>query len=196
MRGNLYRHGRGATANLLAIPRNKRTGALLLIVLGLIGTGGYYGYKYVTRDTNPIPIPLRSELTFSPFVIPEKVQSYTVSDYKFNTAENKVQILTYVVHAQDGINVSVSEYQQPSEFTDIPEYKDRFLSNIIKQYATVQTASGNIYLGRLPKQDNRQLGVMLERGLLVFLNPDKELSETQWHQIGDVLEIQKVADEK
>jgi hypothetical protein len=33
---------------------------------------------------------------------------------------------------------------------------------------------------------------MIERGLLVFMNPDKELSEAEWRSIGDQLEIQKV----
>jgi hypothetical protein len=196
MRGNLYRHGRGATANLLAIPRNKRTVLLLLIILALLGYGCYDAYRYLTRDTNPIPSQMRSELNFSPFILSTDLKQYTTTDYKFSTAEGKVQILSYVLRTADGTAISVSEYPQPSEFTDIPEYKDRFLTNVIKQYANVQTANGTIYLGRLPKQENRQLGIVLERGLIVFLSPDKELGEAQWHQLGDSLEIQKVSNTK
>ena len=33
---------------------------------------------------------------------------------------------------------------------------------------------------------------MLERGLIVFLYPSKDLDTTVWHQIGDQLQIQAV----
>ncbi len=94
----------------------------------------------------------------------------------------------------DGNTVTVSEYSQPPEFTEIPEYKNRFLSNVINQYDTVQTSNGTIYLGRATKQDKKQLALMIERGLLVFMSPDKDLANAQWRSIGDQFEIQKITD--
>jgi hypothetical protein len=88
--------------------------------------------------------------------------------------------------------VTLSEYPQPPQFNDIPEYRDRFLNNIASQYKTVQSASGVIYLGKMVKQDGRQLGIMLERGLIVFMNPERELSDAEWRQLGDLLEIRKI----
>lgn len=162
----------------------------VLVVLALI-TSGAGSYWYMTRDNNSIPSQIKRQLTFSPFVLPGDTKKYSVTDYKFSTAENKVQILSYLIHLKDG-TITVSEYPQPPEFTDIPEYKDRFLSNVINQYDTVQTANGTIYLGRAIKQNNEQLAIMIERGLLVFMKPDKELDSTQWRNLGDQLEIQKV----
>lgn len=160
---------------------------LCAITLIASGTGALLLF---TRDTSPIPAQIRSQLTFSPFVLPNN-SGYVTTDYKFNAAEDKVHILSYLVTSKD-VTVSVSEYTQPPEFTDIPEYKDRFLSNIAKQYDTVQTSNGAIYLGRQALQNNKQLGVMIERGLLVFMSPDKDLDSTQWRSLGDQLEIQKI----
>jgi hypothetical protein len=149
------------------------------------------GYWYITRDISPLPAAIRSQLTFSPFVIPKKAKAYPTTDYKFDVVENKEHVLSYVIHTKD-VAVTVSEYTQPSEFSEIPEYKDRFLSNVTKQYATVQTSNGTIYLGRLSRQNNKQLAIMIEKGLLVFMSPTKDLDQAQWRNLGDQLEVQKV----
>jgi hypothetical protein len=160
-------------------------GSSLLVA---IMTGGYW---YITRDISPLPKAIRSELTFSPLVMPKTSKTFTTSDYKFDTVENNERILSYNIHFND-TTVTVSEYTQPSEFSEIAEYKDRFLSNVIKQYATVQTSNGTLYLGRLSKQNDKQLAIMIEKGLLVFLSPSKDVDEAQWRNLGDQLEVQKV----
>ena len=171
------------------LPFVVRWGLSVLIVLAV----GFGVYLYATRDTSPLPKSLRQQLTFSPFIIPKTSTSFTTSDYKFATAEDKVQILTYIIHTEAGVTVSISEYTQPQEFNEIPEYKDRFLTNVAKQYATVQTANGTIYLGRMVQQNNRQIAVLLERGLIVFLSPSTDLNPSEWRTLGEQLDIQKVA---
>ena len=106
-------------------------------------------------------------------------------------AENNIDILSYSILIDAGPTIRVSEYPQPQEFTDIPEYKDRFLANVAQQYSTVATSEGTIYLGRLARQANKQLGVMLEKGLIVFMSPDRDVTPEQWRALGDQLIIQK-----
>lgn len=171
-------------------PSHIRTVVIRAISVLVVLSVGVGGYLYVTRDDNPIPDNIQSQLTFSPFVLPSGSKEYSTSDYTFTTPEEQVQVLSYVIRLQDS-TIAVSEYTQPPEFIDIPEYKDRFLTNIAKQYDTVPTANGTIYLGRLSRQNDKQLAVMLERGLLVFMSPDKDLTPSQWRNIGDQLEIQK-----
>jgi hypothetical protein len=154
-------------------------GALLLI-----GIGSLITYT-ITRPKNALPASVSQQLTFSPFVATSNSKQ-TVSRYQVSKVENGTQTLTYHI-ATSGSDVTVTQYVQPSQFTDIPNYKEQFLSNIINQYATVQTSSGVIYLGRADKQNNHQIGVMLEKGLLLFLNPTEELSEEQWRSIGNSL---------
>jgi len=161
---------------------------LAVLILAAIGVGGYL---YFAHDNNPIPSTLRSQLTFSPFVVPKDSKNYTTTDYKFITAEDKVRTLSYLIHTTSG-TILVQEQSQPLEFTEIPEYKDRFLNNM-KQYDTVQTSNGIIYLGRLALQNNEQMGIMIERGLLVLMFPNKDLAAPQWRVLGDQLEVQKIA---
>lgn len=165
-------------------------GWILLVLLFITSVLGIY--LFATRSTNPVPKHLRDDLTFSPLIIPSGSSRYTTTDYKFATAEDKVQILTYIIHTEEGVAISVSEYPQPNEFTEIPEYKDRFLTNVAKQYATVQTANGTVFLGRMPNQGNKQLAVLLERGLIVFMTPDRDMEQSHWRELGDEFTLQKM----
>lgn len=169
---------------LLAGPKFAWSIAILAIAASLAG------YWYFSQPKASIPNDVRSGLDFTPLVIDQKDTNYSSSEYKSSTAEDNVKILSYVIKTPNG-TVSVSQYVQPPAFTDIPEYKDRFLDNIIKRYATVQTAGGTIYLGRATKQNNKQLGVMLERGLIVFFSPESELSESDWRKIGGQMVVSR-----
>jgi hypothetical protein len=176
--------------------RTRKSQHLLTVIIWCVGlliaaSAIIIGYRYAMRDTSPIPAAIRSQLTFSPFILTDNTKAYTTSDYKFNTAEANVHILSYVIHTKD-VTITVSQYTQPSEFSEIPEYKDRFLSNVIKQYGTVQTSNGTVYLGRLPRQGNKQLALMIEKGLLVLMSPSRDIDEAQWRNLGDQLEVQKI----
>lgn len=164
-------------------------GAILLILLGALG------YRLLSANTiSPLPSDIRQSLTFSPLVVPKDSKTYETTSYKYGTVEDSTPILSFLITSETS-TVSVSEYVQPSEFTEIPEYKTQFLSNVIKQYATVQTSNGTLYLGRGVKQNNRQLAVMLEHGLVMFLTPidsSRELDERAWRSIGETLEIEKI----
>jgi hypothetical protein len=177
----------------MRITRHYRRNQIIAWTIGVIVIGvsvfGIYWFGF--RANNPIPTDIQAQLTFSPLVIPKGTDNFETSEYKFATVENGLEILSFIITTPTA-SVSVSEYPQPIEFIEIPEYKDRFLTNAINQYSVVPSSNGSIYLGRAVKQDNRQLAIMIERGLLVFMNPDKELSEAEWRSIGDQLEIQKV----
>lgn len=159
---------------------------------------GALGYRLLTSSApiSSMPGQVRDELTFSPMVIPSSSESFTATSYKFAAVEDGTEILTFVITTNKG-PVTVTEYVQPTEFTEIPEYKTQFLSNVIKQYATVQTSNGALYLGRGAKEKNdRQLAIMLERGLVIFMTPQdatKELDEAAWRQVGDALELEKAS---
>lgn len=141
---------------------------------------------FINRDTNPIPADIQSGLTFTPLVIPSDHDTLQTMNYRLSRGEDNTQLLEYtILWEEKRIVVSISV--QPPQFSDIPEYKERFLSNIVQQTATVPTANGTMYLGQLSKQDNAQLGVLVERGLLVFMKPDAPLAENEWRVVGDAL---------
>lgn len=159
------------------------TGIVIVILSGVL--------LYLNRDRNPIPNDLRSALVFSPLIVPLEDDTFTTRNYTLNRAENNDQILSYAISFEDK-EVAVSQYTQPTEFIEIPEYKDRFLTNVVQQNEVVQTANGAIYIGQLSKQDNAQLGVMLENGLIVFMRPNQPLDAAEWRRIGENLQIQTI----
>lgn len=160
----------------------------MIAAIALVASGFALANVLKPRQ-NPIPSSLSSQLEFSPFVIPANVESPKTSDYKVGRVEADT-VLSYVIHIDDA-TVTVSEYQQPPQFSDVPDFKDKFLENTIQKSTSLSTSSGTIILGTQAKQQNKQLGVMLERGLVVFMNPSKSLEQKQWRAIGDALDVVK-----
>lgn len=169
--------------------RRLRLIVLWSILLIILGTAGYFGYRFFTQSNNPIPAAISNHLSFSPFVIPKNNQHYTTDTYSVATPDKGTQVLTYKIHTKDGATVTVSQYVQPSQFTEIPEYRNKFLSDVIKQSDSTQTSNGTVYLGHI-NQTNAQVAVMLEKGLLVFMNPDHALDTTIWRELVNQLVIQ------
>ena len=178
------------------ITRKKRQwqniSAFILVALLIIGVAAFINYRHLERQAARIPAPISQGLTFSPFIITLDNKDFKATDYKLAEVENGVQLLSFIVRFE-GKSVTVSEYVQPPQFTEIPEFKQRFLDNAIRQYATVQTVNGTLYLGKQVKQNDRQLGIMLERGLIVMFNPEKELTQAEWRRLGDQFDIQKIS---
>ena len=138
-------------------------------------------------DRSPLPEDIRSQIQFSPLLIPTDSTTETKS-YQYAVVEEGVRILTFIAVIDD-IEVTFSEYAQPPSFNDIPEYKTKFLENVIRQTSSISASSGTIYLGIQERQENQQLAVMLENGLVVFMRPDGELNESQWRRVADQLEL-------
>jgi len=148
----------------------------------------------LTRNTNPIPENIRQKLTFSPFLVHSDSTEYKATNYESILTEDKTGATAFVYSiriTESANNVTVTQYAQPPQFSEIPEYKERFLSSVIVQYDTVQTTNGIIYLGKSSRQNNEQIGIMLEKGLIVFMKPVKELDRADWHKLGEQFYIQK-----
>lgn len=163
----------------------------IMAVLALI-IAALASFLFFKHTSLPLPADVESKLTFSPFVPANGNKRISISGSTVTKLENGTQLLTYTLRMDDTA-ITVTQSVQPTQFTDIPQYKEQFLSNIINQYASFQTSNGTIYLGRVVKQNNKQVGIIVERGLLVFLNPNQDLSESQWRTIGDALAVQATA---
>lgn len=168
---------------------------MLLGVVVLLGAGALLYRQFTGPGPSPIPLAIENRLTFSPLIIPEDNEDFATKSYKLGSENSDaVPVFSYIITTADGKHsITVSEYPQPAEYSDIPEYKNQFLSNIAKQYATVQSANGTVYLGRQSKQENKQLAIMLERGLLLFFAPTTgDVDDATWRKLGDALELQKI----
>lgn len=159
---------------------------LAILIAGIVGVSIW---QLARPDSNPIPTDLRPQITFSPFIIPSSSEKLATRDYKLGTTDDMTQLLSFVIDAF-GTTITVSEYPQPPQFAEVPDFKQKFLEN--KQDKTVSSANGTIYISALSKQDNKEVGLLLERGLIVFLAPERQLSDTEWRELGDRLELTRL----
>lgn len=160
-------------------------GAIVLIVTGIaIGKLLTYG-----NTTNPLPESIKKDIDFSAFVIKPGSENYHMSSIKAASAEDGTKTLSYIIDAPFG-SVTLNEYPQPAQFNEIPELKNKFLSDVIQQTSTVSTTNGALSVGRMAKQQtDKQIAVLLEKGLVVFFNPEKNLTDDEWRKIVDNLVI-------
>ncbi len=161
-----------------------------VLAVGLLLLGGFWLAHLMQPNNNPVPASIAPQVSFIPLVIPANIKSITTSDYKVSTVEDGTHILTYIMHVANA-DVTVSEYPQPSQFTDVPDFKSKFLDDVIQQTASLSTSSGTIVLGQMAKQQNKQFAVMLEHGLVVFMTPSESIGQDQWQAIGDTLDTIK-----
>lgn len=159
-------------------------GAALLIVAGIA-----IGKLLPFGTANPLPESIQSTIDFSVFVVKPDSEDYSMTSIKADTAEDSTKILSYIIEAPFG-NVTVSEYPQPAQFSEIPDFKDKFLNDVMQQTSTVTTTNGPVVIGRMAKQEvNKQIAVLLEKGLVVFFTPEKTLSDEEWRKLADNLVI-------
>lgn len=155
---------------------------VILLGIGLVSLGVFIA-RALSAHQNPLPAEVKKNITFSPLVIGNS-EKLRATNYSLTTVEDGTMLLTYTI-TTEGHTVDVSQYPQPSQFTDVPDFKTKFLEDVIQQTASVSSAGGTIYLGQMAKQQNKQMAVMLERGLVLFLLPNETLNETEWRSIGD-----------
>jgi hypothetical protein len=170
----------------------------LIILAGIVASalliaGGFALSNILKPRPNPIPMAISKQLEFSPLVIPANVTIPSTSNYQYNHIEDHgytTKIFQFDVKLDDA-SVHVTEQPQSSRFTDIPNYRDRFLETVIQQTTSVPTSSGVIYIGSSELAQNKQIGVMVEKGLEIYMLPSKTLDQKQWRTIGDALDIVK-----
>lgn len=165
--------------------------APLLAVALILLVGGLVGYRYASREQSPLPPAVEQQLSFSPLILSGESDDLSASEYVLEQTEEDTTLLAYRI-TRDDATINVSQYPQPLQFTEIPEYRERFLTSIVKQTETVQTATGVVYLGR-GTLNNKQIAVMLERGLIVLFSPSKDLDAQSWRTIVEQLDIYRIS---
>ena len=158
----------------------------MVLILAALAAAGWVIYTlYFQKNTSAIPADISDSLEFSPFVINQNAKGYTASSYKYAPMEDSTKVFSFVVTLPGGNTVTVSQYPQPPQFNEVADYKAKFLEN--KSEDTVPVSAGVIHLSRPEKQQQKQIGLMLERGLIVFLNPTANLSKAEWRDVGNAL---------
>ena len=161
-----------------------------IAIVGLIALVGWLAYdKFRPIDDGPIPQDVVAKLDFTPIVVDKNAEQYKASDYQYTAMEDGIKRLVFNVTLDQNKTAIFTEEPQPPQFYDIAEYKNKFLEN--KSEQTVNTDMGVIYLSRPENQKGKYIGLMLEKGLIVFINPSQDLTKEEWRALGNALTTQK-----
>lgn len=181
----------------MRLPKAVWISGLVLVIIGATIAVTILVMRDVSRsDSIKVPVEVAAKLTFTPMVLVPSEGGPTASNYQAGTVVDKdgtkTMVFSYKITMSDGTVVVVGQNEQPPQFTDIKDYKEKFLSEQVQQTSSVSTAGGTIYIGRQAKQSNNQLGVIVDRGLIVFLSPARPLEQNEWRIIGDNLDVVKL----
>ncbi len=83
-----------------------------------------------------------------------------------------------------------SEQPTPDSLNDIPQVFDNLMSSM-GQYSSFVTDTGTVNLTRPKELVGKQAAVLNSKGTLMFVKPDKDLSEDQWRKLFKNLAIVK-----
>ena len=102
--------------------------------------------------------------------------------------DNKLKLLSYHTTAY-GVDTIISEQPTPESFIDIPQVYQKVLESW-KQYKSFDTTLGTVYLTRPGDQNGKVVGVLNSKGTLMFVKPEKDLTDDQWRLFFKSLQTQ------
>lgn len=162
----------------------------LLAVCSVFGLMVLSGVVLFTRAKSEqiIPEDIKKQLSFN-VILPIAPETLKVdkSSIKYTTEE---KLLVYEVNLDDGNKLVVSEQPSPESFIDVPQSYDKLISSM-QQYAAFDTQKGRVFLTKPENLKGGQTAVMNSSGVLLFIRPDKGLSDDAWKKIFNDLEIVK-----
>jgi hypothetical protein len=156
----------------------------VLAVCGVVGGVGYVAYR--TR-TKTIPSSVAKQLSFSPFVITD-AKHYKTDSFKYD-ADNKGFSFVAQVIGDPNTSYTISQQETPDTFTDIPALFDKILGQL-NSYDTVNTFNGALFVTR-PKNAG-QVAVLNEKGILMFIRSNHDVTSTQWKELAESMDILKL----
>jgi len=134
----------------------------------------------------PIPGPIKRQLT-STLILPN-TSRYPV-DRATTKYDAKIKQLTFnsTAFSQD---VVVSEQPTPDSFTDVPQVYQKVLESM-SDFADFDTGIGTVHLTRPANLGGKQAAVLNAKGTLLFAKPSSDLTEDQWRQFFNSVDVSR-----
>lgn len=167
---------------------NKRwiTVTSIVAVLIIMSVAGYFGYNRWRNSQKILPTTVKDQLTF-PFYWPDKTAPLMI-DKKTIKYDANSKAISYIAQTSDGAVLTISQQATPQSFTDVPQAYSK-LVEILVQYGVFDSPNGTVYLTHPKQLKGGQTAVMNSKGTLVFVKPDKNLSDDTWHKVFNNLKI-------
>jgi hypothetical protein len=159
---------------------------LWLIVGSLAAIGLVVIVVMLLAPKPPVPVDVKRAVT-STILVP---QAREVDVSRESMAYNsQLKLLSFTTVAF-GVKAVVSEQPTPESFIDIPQVYDKVVTNM-NEYSKFDSDSGTVHLTRPKDLGGKQAAVMNAKGTLMFVKPERDLSDDQWRKLFNGLEVIK-----
>lgn len=168
------------------LTRSKFALALITGVLMMAAVGGLILHE---RSKNTlIPASVQEQISYGVYLPEDSDIRIQPDSVEF---EPQSKGISYVMQAaKTGDKYTVSQQATPEEFTDIPEYLPKLIERM-GNYATIDTVLGKVYLTKKQEADSKQIAVMNEKGTLVFVQADRDLTNNEWRALFKNFQLEK-----
>ena len=148
----------------------------LWLVLGVVVPIGAIAVTIMLlAPKNPIPGPLRAELTSTLFVPSGPEVAVDRSSAKY---DKTTKLLSFTV-AYAGAQLVISEQPTPSQFTDIPDVYTKLVDGL-NNYESFDVSVGTVHLTKPKQLGGKEAAVLNAQGTLMFVKADVDRTSDQW----------------
>jgi hypothetical protein len=159
---------------------------LAAIVLGLI-IGGTVS-AVLAFSQSPIPQGIRKSATFDLYYPSANPDGWRLKkDSATYTAQSRNVIMT-LENSDRSNSIVFSQQATPDTFTDVPDYYQKLLDNL-HQYNEFDSGIGKVTLTRPDELKGGQSAVANTKSTLIFAHPTKDLTNAEWANLFNKLEI-------
>ena len=158
--------------------------AFILVILGSLVSFAIYNQSH--QSTSILSGITKRPLTFSLFWPSTQSQ---ITPYKQSIKYDPTnKLITYNAKTASGAHLIITEQETPTSFNDIPQVYTQLLLSM-SQYSSFDSQSGTVYLTHPKELNGGQAAVMNSKGTLIFIKPDKPMTDDNWHVLFNNLKI-------
>ncbi len=169
------------TAKFIAV------GLALIVVVAVVG--GIFAFRAWQQSKQFVPSDIKRQVTFTLFK--PASTSDIIADKSTIKYDPKIKSLSYRATQKGSFtNLTFSFQEAPEAFTDIPQAYDKFADDL-HQYSSFDSIQGKVSLTKPSELQGGQSAVMNAKGTLMFIKPDKNLSDDEWKQLFSNLDVVK-----
>jgi hypothetical protein len=167
--------------------RRKGFKYLLLVALTCVLASSLF-FILSNQPKNPLPKDVQKSINFVVY-IPSVDKSIYELDGSSITYSKKVGVLSFSAISKNN-KITITQQAQPDTFTDIPLYYSQMLDKL-HQYSEFTTGIGTVTLTHPNELNGGQSAVSKAGGTLLFAHPDKGLTDGEWKDFFNSVDVVK-----
>jgi hypothetical protein len=162
-------------------------GISLLIIVAVVAS--VFGIRSWQQSKLFVPKDIKQQVTYTIFK-PADTSNF-VADKSTIKYDPKLKSLSYrAMQKGTASGLTFSFQEAPEVFADVPQAFSKFADDL-HQYSSFDSIQGKVSLTKPPELQGGQSAVMNAKGTLMFIKPDKNLSDSDWKQLFSNMDVVK-----